>query len=47
LARTLEVYRLADGRWVLLATHEGGDQVRAAPFDALELDLRPLWGEIP
>jgi hypothetical protein len=44
--RTLEVYRLADGRWVLLATHEGGARVRAEPFDATELGLGPLWGEI-
>src|SRR6266498_3603105 len=30
VARTLEVYRLADGRWLLLATHEGMNRVRAA-----------------
>jgi hypothetical protein len=41
-ARTLEVYRLAEGRWLLLATHEA--QVRAEPFEAVELDLAPLWG---
>lgn len=45
LARTLEVYRLAEGRWLLLATHEGSVQVRAEPFDAVELELAPLWGE--
>src|SRR6266545_5161127 len=45
VARTLEVYRLADGRWLLLATHEGAARVRAEPFDAVELDLAPLWGE--
>lgn len=44
-ARTLEVYRLAEGRWLLLATHEGGAHVRAEPFDAVELALAPLWGE--
>lgn len=44
-ARTLEVYRLADGRWLLLGTHEGNAVVRAEPFDAVELDLAPLWGE--
>jgi Uma2 family endonuclease len=43
-ARTLEVYRLAEGRWLLLATHEGSAQIRAEPFDAVELDLTPLWG---
>jgi Uma2 family endonuclease len=45
VARTLEVYRLADGRWLLLATHEGATRVRAEPFDAIELGLAPLWGE--
>jgi Uma2 family endonuclease len=44
-ARTIEVYRLADGRWLLLATHEGAQRVRAEPFEAVELDLAPLWGE--
>jgi len=41
LARTLEVYRLAEKRWVLLATHEG--DARAEPFDAVELELGALW----
>src|SRR6266508_3189887 len=45
VACTLEVYRLAEGRWLLLATHEGAARVRAEPFDAVELDLTPLWGE--
>jgi len=44
-ACTVEVYRLADGRWLLLATHEGAQRVRAEPFEAVELDLAPLWGE--
>jgi len=44
-ARTLEVYRLAEGRWLLLATHEGAARVRAEPFQEVELDLAPLWGE--
>ncbi|HEX6736697.1 MAG TPA: Uma2 family endonuclease, partial [Vicinamibacteria bacterium] len=43
LAQTLEVYRLGDGRWVLLATHEGVALIRAEPFDAVELDLGALW----
>jgi Putative restriction endonuclease len=43
-ARTLEVYRLVDGRWLLLATYEGESAVRAEPFDAVELELAPLWG---
>jgi hypothetical protein len=44
LARTLEVYRLAEGRWLLLGTHEGPRTIRAEPFEAVEVDLAPLWG---
>jgi Uma2 family endonuclease len=43
IARTLEVLQLDQGRWVLLSTHEGSALVRAAPFDAIELDLGALW----
>jgi Uma2 family endonuclease len=43
LARTLEVYRLTEGRWVLLGTHEGEARVRVEPFDAVELELGGLW----
>jgi Uma2 family endonuclease len=41
--RTLEVYRLDNGRWNELDTHEGDAVVRAEPFDAIELDLSVLW----
>jgi len=44
-ARTLEVYRLVEGRWLLLATYEGAAHFRAEPFEAVELALGPLWGE--
>ncbi len=44
-ARTLEVYRLAEGRWLLLATHEGATRVRPEPFHAVELELGSLWGD--
>lgn len=43
--RTIEVYRLEDGRWTVAATHGGSVTVRAEPFDAIEIDLRRLWGE--
>ncbi len=45
LARALEVYRLVEGRSLLLVTHEGAVPVRAEPFDAVEIDLAALWGE--
>jgi Uma2 family endonuclease len=42
-ARTLEVYRLSDGRWALLATHEGQALVRGEPVEAIALELAELW----
>jgi Uma2 family endonuclease len=44
ITRTLEVFRLTEGRWLLLTTHEGEARVRAEPFEAVELDLGGLWG---
>jgi Uma2 family endonuclease len=46
-ARTLEVYELTEGRWVLLSTHVEQEKVRAPPFDAVELELGALWPEEP
>ena len=44
IARTLEVYTLGeDGRWSEPVRHGGADVVRAAPFDAIGLDLSALW----
>jgi Uma2 family endonuclease len=43
IARTLEVYRLGEPGWVLLATHAGDERVRVEPFDAIELELGALW----
>ena len=47
LVRTLEVFRLEQGRWVLLAVHgASADPVRAEPFDAVELDLGRWWPDL-
>ena len=43
LLRTLEVYRLEGGLWLLLETYEDEAKIRAEPFDALEIDLAALW----
>jgi len=43
--RTLEAYRRAEDRWLLLATHEADASVRAEPFEAIDFDLLKLWGE--
>ena len=41
--QTLEVLSLESGAWTALAVHEGRAAVRAAPFDAIELQLGALW----
>ena len=43
LAKTLEVYRLENGRWVVASTYAGSEHVRAEPFDAVALDLSRWW----
>lgn len=45
IARTLEVCRLEQGRWVLLATWRDDAKVRAEPFADFELDLSGLWAK--
>ncbi len=41
--RTLEVLELESGAWSPLERYEGNAIVRAAPFDAIELELGALW----
>ena len=43
LARTIEILRLENARWTIVATFADHDVIRAEPFDALELDLSLLW----
>lgn len=43
IEQTLEVFRLDNGRYSLLAVHHSDAHVRAEPFDAIELDLSVLW----
>lgn len=43
LRQSLEVLALESGMLAPTARHHGGENVRARPFDALELDLRALW----
>ena len=47
LVRTLEVLRLENARWVVLATHGDSDVVRVEPFDAIEIGLSTLWPDPP
>jgi Uma2 family endonuclease len=43
LARTLEVMSLEAGRWMQRGRYDSEVRVRAAPFDAIELELGALW----
>jgi Uma2 family endonuclease len=43
LSHTLEILHLTASGWSLLATHQGSQRVRAAPFEAVELDLGSVW----
>ncbi len=45
LAKTLEVYRLDNGQWVVAATHAGSERVRAEPFAAVDLEIARWWLE--
>jgi Uma2 family endonuclease len=46
ILRTLEVLRLEDGRWSILATYGDDARVRAEPFEAIELELGVLWADV-
>jgi Uma2 family endonuclease len=45
IQRTLEVLRLREAAWMIAAVLTGDDPARVEPFDAVELELRELWGE--
>lgn len=44
-ARTLEVLRLENARWSIVAVHGGDESVSAEPFDAITIALTSLWVE--
>ncbi len=45
LARTLDIFRLTGGQWLLVDGFAGEARVHAEPFAALELELALLWSE--
>jgi hypothetical protein len=47
VARTLEVLRLHQTGWFIVGIHKDEDKVRAEPFEAVEVDLSLIWGELP
>ena len=46
-ARTLEVFRLENSRWSMVAVLGGNEIARAEPFDAIDIDLPSIWGAEP
>jgi Uma2 family endonuclease len=42
-ARTLEVLRFEDGKWVIAGVYEEDDRMRAEPFQEIEINLGDLW----
>lgn len=42
-ARTLDVFRLESGKWLLLDTYGEDDRVRAEPFQEIEIELGRFW----
>jgi hypothetical protein len=47
IAQTLELLRLENGRWVIVSTFGGRENVRVPPFEAIAFDLSDLWGTVP
>jgi Uma2 family endonuclease len=45
LARTLDIFRLHEGLWLLVGSFAGEERIRAEPFEAIELELALLWSE--
>jgi hypothetical protein len=45
IARTLEVYLLDGGRWVVETPDVGDAPTRVAPFGTVEVDVRRWWAD--
>ncbi len=43
--KTLDVFKLAPGGWLLLYAFVDNDKVKAEPFQEIEIDLAELWLE--
>jgi Uma2 family endonuclease len=41
--RSLEVYELSQGKWMLVGNFSGNAEVSAPPFDAITIQLETLW----
>lgn len=43
--RSIQVFRMENGSWVLAEGGSGDDVLRAEPFAAIDLELRRLWAD--
>ena len=43
--RTLDAFRLEEGKWVVVGLFVQNDKVRIEPFPEVEIDLSDLWLE--
>jgi Uma2 family endonuclease len=43
VAERVDVFQAGDGEWLAAGSHEGGGVGRLSPFEAVGLDLGPLW----
>jgi len=41
--KTIEVFRLESGKWLLLDTFAEDDKIRAEPFEEIEIELADFW----
>ncbi len=41
--KTLEVFQRSENQWILLNSYVDHELIRAAPFDAVAIDLGSLW----
>lgn len=46
-ARTLQVFRLENARWSMIAVFGGNEIACAEPFEAIDIDLPSIWGAEP
>jgi hypothetical protein len=45
LEHTVEVLRLEASAWTKVRTYRDDEVFRGEPFEAVEIDLLPVWGE--
>jgi Uma2 family endonuclease len=45
IARTLDIFRLQGGDWLLIRSFSEEERVQAEPFEAIEFEMALLWSE--